>query len=85
MPSYRLALLKQNPRSLSDRDLAMAATYLLAERTTIGPERVDRVMRELYRRGIDETGISRLTGFPRVRVWHALHRPRLQAPRRPSL
>ena len=73
MPSYRLALLKQDPRSLSDRDLAMAATYLLAERATIGPERVDRVMRELYRRGIDETGVARLTGFPRVRVFYAVH------------
>ncbi len=73
MPSHRLALLKLDPRSLSDRDLAVAATYLLAERQTLGPERVDRVMRELYCRGIDEVGIGRLTGFPRVRVFHAVH------------
>jgi hypothetical protein len=65
VPSDRLRLLKIPPRLITDEQLIEAAKNVLAERRALGPERVDRLLRELRNRlGLSFKEISDLTGFP---------------------
>jgi hypothetical protein len=65
MPSDRLRLLKIPARLMTDEQLIEAAKNVLAERTRLGPERVNRLLRELRNRlGLSFQEVSDLTGFP---------------------
>jgi hypothetical protein len=65
VPSFRLELLKIPPHLMTDEQLVEAAKNVLAARTMIGHDRVERLLRELRDRfGMTQLEVSKLTGFP---------------------